>query len=359
MAQPALRSRIDLPAVPVRSGGVIDVATVIDASAHDLIGVTAESDACISGPRFWLGDLCGPNGDTKDFTGDTWMITGEPFTIYAAATCEIGLQSLEETRATARRRFNYNERVGVDSGVQAALAALAVNWGPVTPNDVLSGIAEIEQTLAETYGGVGTIVAGVAATTRACGRQYLNRSLDGGLSTCLGTEWAASSESATPNRLYGFGHLFLLRGPLQEFEAMPNVTPDGEHTGHIVLLERTYVPVIDCEPGYVDISPTLCDCAAAGAVGTQQPTGPAPELSYLSDTSVSVSAPPFALHAHGENFTDDSTIVIDGDPKPTAFIDDHELVTVLIPANHFAGDAEVKVTSPNGSSAALTLSFTA
>lgn len=355
---PLMRSWIDLPPVPVRQGGVLDIATVIDVQGHQLLGVEGESDACLGPTKVWLGDICTTAGLTKSFDNAANFVSGNPFTLYAAAECDLGLEPIEVTKTTARRRFDYGERKGVDAGVRSALAALATDLGGAATVSLLEAIALAEQYLAVNYGGIGTIVAQTKATAYACGRRYIEAGLSGP-ATCLGTLWGTQSSLTDADRIYVFGHLFLLRGPVIEIDVPPLVNPDGTWLPARALVERTYVPVIDCGVGFQRFSLTACDC---GAPATQQsePVTEPPELSYLSHTEVSVTDPPFGLHAHGENFTDDADIVVNGTHMPTAFVDDHEIVTVINPAAWNPGDvASITVVTPHGTSSALSLSFTA
>jgi len=125
------------------------------------------------------------------------------------------------------------------------------------------------------------------------------------------------------------------------------------------IVERIYVPAIECQPFSVLVNPCPCvsgTVVTTGGVSQPPPTTP-PELLYLSHTSVSVGAADFTLHIHGEDLTDDTDVLVNGVAYPTAFIDDHELEIVVHPSDNVPGTVTVRLQNPQGMSATI-LNFT-
>jgi len=148
-----------------------------------------------------------------------------------------------------------------------------------------------------------------------------------------------------------------------ETPAVPPVPP--VITGNIespprALVERIYVMAVECQVYSANVN--LCPCVSGSVITTPggtgvPPTEDPPELLYLSQSSVSVGAPDFTLHVHGEHLDDDTDVVVNGVHYPTAFIDDHELEIVVHPSDNVPGTYTISLQNPNGTSA-TTLNFT-
>ncbi|MCJ7726483.1 MAG: hypothetical protein MUP76_08880 [Acidimicrobiia bacterium] len=249
------KSFIEVPAVAPRVGGVLSVATVIPATEHSLLGAEYLTDACAEG-GVWA-DICSmidlqfcaggtvtpPPGGFKQF-GQPDLVEGSPFAVYDGVEC--ALTPLAEAQARAEARLGFSESRQVDHQVAAALdAAKDASLGAV---GIGEAIMALEDVIANSYGGYGTILMPYSLVACAFAAQYVVRSPGGGASTINGTTVTgyATPTPATADNVFAVGRIVVVQGPVKTF-SVPSVTrPDGTCDPARALAERIYVPLFEC-----------------------------------------------------------------------------------------------------------------
>lgn len=102
----------------------------------------------------------------------------------------------------------------------------------------------------------------------------------------------------------------------------------------------------------------VCDIGAVELEGTPPAANPAPPLVSLDPKSAVLVGPAFTLTVTGSNFVDGATILWNGEPRTTTFVNGTTL-TAAIPADDLttAGAAVVTVVNPDGSTLSHPLFF--
>lgn len=268
------RARVNVPAPPVATGGFLAASHVIDVGegAHELMGAEYLTDAC-NVSWGWGGNWCvapiaaqcdDPGvapANPKSFLSASAVVEGDPFVVYAGSSCDI--DSLEGRLRSATAAFNYGERRSVDDAVTA--------WLGTVDTDMESGsapiacvIGQMEQWLAQNYGGVGLLALPIVAAVPAVGDGVIYPDANGsGLITALGTPVVAYVPPDTQALPVGFalGQLTLIRGPLRSISVPPMSRSDGTCEPARALAERVYVPLVECAVGSFTMS--CCDCTGA------------------------------------------------------------------------------------------------
>jgi len=264
------RNSIDVPAPPVAPGGFLAGATVLNVTDgdHSLMGVQYESVACFMPVSDVIGDWCVPPVGTLDCAAGTWTVVngktfngvqqlyeGDPFALYQGVECT--MQSMEDNEDQAKQVFDYSERAGIDQRLSAFLAADPdiVDVGTGTPAEVLG---KLEANVMATYGGVPLIAIPVELIPMFCQDHLIAPNMDGTFSTCQGSVVVGVVDPSAPGVLYAMGRLILVRGPLNTFNAPPQMIPcpDGSfiNSPARALAERIYVPVVECVPYKATVS---------------------------------------------------------------------------------------------------------
>lgn len=254
------RNSVDIPPPPIATGGVLDVARVIDSTdPHDLLGAEYLSDACADG-HVWE-EFCTMNpAAAKVFDEGPDVVIGEPFAVYAGVECT--LQRLDEAAERAKRRLAFTERHQVDLRVRDVLDAEAITLG-TGALPVAQGIGILESYGATMYGGLPVITMSRAAVACMCSTVSVTRDLSGRLTTCQGTPVANISmalysdpdSNTDPNTwAYVSGQITLLRGPVEVISVPQQPLGDGTYEPPRALAERIYVPLIECLVAKVEVT---------------------------------------------------------------------------------------------------------
>lgn len=254
------RNYIDIPPPAIATGGVLDVARVIESTdPHDLLGAEYLSDACTDG-HTWE-EFCTLNpAAAKVFDEGPDVVVGDPFAVYAGVECT--LQRLDEAAVRARRRLAFTERHQIDLHVRDILDAEAITLGTGTV-PVARGIGILESYGATMYGGVPVIVMSRAAVSCLCSTVGIAKDLSGRLTTCQGTPVANISMglysdpdgNADPTTwAYVSGQITLLRGPVEVISVPQQPQGDGTYEPPRALAERIYVPLIECLAAKVEVT---------------------------------------------------------------------------------------------------------
>lgn len=249
------KSFIEVPAVAPRIGGVLSVATVIPATDHALIGAEYLTDACAEGGvwadicslidlKFCTGDAVTPPADGFKNFGQPDLVQGAPFATYDGVEC--GLMGLAEADERARTRLSYSQSRQVDHKVVALLDAQKdSSLGAV---DIGTAIMELEDIIANTYGGYGTILMPYSLVVCGFAQDYLVRSVGGGAATINGTAVTgyAPPTPATADNVFAVGRIVVVEGPVLSYSVPPVTRPDGTCDPARALAERIYVPLFEC-----------------------------------------------------------------------------------------------------------------
>ncbi|RPJ77440.1 MAG: hypothetical protein EHM24_00060 [Acidobacteria bacterium] len=256
----APRAPYELQPPELIRGGVLSVATVVDVTGHELLGVEAATDACAEA-REW-DQWCTVTGEEeKWFDESPEWVSGDPFAVYAGVECD--MQTMEEGKARAARRLAYAENRAVDFHVYTMLTAGTeidvIDLGGSVP--IPSGIGAAEAWAATVYGGVPTLLIPRLVVECACSCGGLLPKLDGTLTTCAGSDAAPFSTPVTipfdqtsEATMFVTGHITLLRGPVMTFSVPSMVETDGTTHPPRALAERIYVPVFDCLVGKLEVN---------------------------------------------------------------------------------------------------------
>ncbi len=266
------RTYLDVPPVPIAPGGIQAVARVIDVSnPHDLMGTHYETDACASVERWeqWcipVPDCATPPApeNVKNFVSDPMeLIVGDPFALYDGVACPLAQAQWNMERAS--RRFDYGERAGIDLAITDRLAADAIG-DPIDlggPFPLPEAIGAAEALASHLYGGVPTLLIPTLVVACGCNSSLISRGFDGSLVSCHGSLVASvitSQQVGAPPHpptvtMYVTGMITLLRGPKMEFTAPgSSFDCDGNSVPPRALVERLYVPLIECLVGKVEVS---------------------------------------------------------------------------------------------------------
>lgn len=198
----------------------------------------------------------------KTFTDGRETDEGEPFTLYSGLLCK--LIDVNEARDVIARRFGYSEPRALEAAFWTGSAgnypALATDPDIVILANqvgIEAAVGQLEQELAERYGGVGVIHAPRFVMPYAAAANLIVREGEK-LTTPLGTMWAfgggydpaigPTGEAALPEGsswMYATGQVV---GRSGEIVVVP---PDGNaldrNTNNVtVLAERTWVLTRDC-----------------------------------------------------------------------------------------------------------------
>lgn len=234
---------VEAPDVAPARGGLLSVARLAE---------TTDGGFAVQGVDYQAG-LCGPvrripaNG-AKEFERVP-VVTGEPFGVYR------GVESSLFERGASPERARAAFEAGESHGVEQALQALVLNERA----DVLTeggeavspkvGLGMLEQHAGETYGGLPLI------HVNRFGATFLPVEVDSDtwvLHTRQGTPIANGSgygptgpggEAAEQGTfwMYATGTVSLFRGPL-----LPVSADDPRSNTHRSLVERMYVPTVEC-----------------------------------------------------------------------------------------------------------------
>ena len=252
------RAWVDLPTPEPLGGGVVSVATVIDTSGHELMGVESQTDACATVEEWDEWCTTAPVG-RKLFDGPWEYVSGDPFAVYAGVSCD--LQKLDEAEDRAKARLALGESRGVDFHVDAQLAADldVIDLGGPFPLNEAIGVAEAFA--ATVYGGKPTLLIPRVLIPCGGGFTQFQASLAGNLITVAGslvgplTTAIAVPYVSGPVTMYVTGSITLLRGPVNSFSVPQQVDGFGPDFAPMrALAERVYVPIFDCLVAKVEVT---------------------------------------------------------------------------------------------------------
>lgn len=251
------KSFIEVPAPPVRVGGVLSIATIVPAEVadHALLGAEFLTDACADGD-VW-DDICSlidlkfctggvvtpPPGGFKTF-GQPDLVEGSPFAVYDGVEC--GLTSLADAEARAMARLAFSENRQVDHRVAELLdIEKSASLGPL---DIDQTIMEMETIIADSYGGYGTILMPYSLMVCAFAQDLILRAVGGGAATINGTSVVgyAAPRNPTTDNVFAVGRIVVVQGPVLSYSVPPVTRPDGTCDPARALAERIYVPLFEC-----------------------------------------------------------------------------------------------------------------
>jgi hypothetical protein len=328
----ALRApeRIEAPAVTPALGGLLNVASIVEAGDRVMNGVVYQSFLC--GRAGIAPGLCDPASgvivdDEKVFTGGE-VVTGEPFPVYAGVVCDLLGGDYEaqararllggEERAVGRAFYEIVFSGGYPTGDQFA--------GTITPEDeLLAAIGELEQYAGENYAGLPVLHMNRAMAARALKWDLIdNDSIDGTLHTKQGTP-VANSPGYPDGIIFITGAVHLWRTSVQAYNV--NDVMDNEA---LSLAERVYTAATDCILAWAGVEP---------------PEYTAPVLTSLAPTSIVVGTAPTSVVATGTGFVSSTRFYV-GATRVAAVIDSATKATLSIPGQ--ASPGTVQVTAVNG-----------
>lgn len=251
------KSYIEVPAPPVRVGGVLSVATIVpvELGNHAMLGAEYLTDACADGDvwenicslidlKFCEGGPVTPPVDGFKTFGQPDLVEGSPFAVYDGVEC--GLTSLEDAEARAISRLGFSENRQVDQKVAELLdAQKSASLGPLS---ALDAIMEMEQIIAESYGGYGTILMPYSLMVCAFAEDLIVRAVGGGAATINGTAVVGYATPRTPtaDNVFAVGRIVVVQGPVLSYSVPPVTRPDGTCDPARALAERIYVPLFEC-----------------------------------------------------------------------------------------------------------------
>ena len=253
------KSYVEVPAPPVRQGGILSVANVIPATGHELLGAEYITDACAPG-HVWV-DLCynveqqlcdpqstptPPVGGYKVFDQPS-LVEGEPFAVYDGVEC--GLMSIEEAETRAKARLGYSERRQVDKYMQAWLESskdLSLTVGSLRDQ-----IMAMEDIAGDLYGGYATLLMPYRMITCGRSQDLVHTAPGGGYETINGTRvggFAVDYPTAPdPANIYLTGQITFIQGPVESHSVASYTHPDGLTCEPArAIAERMYVPLVEC-----------------------------------------------------------------------------------------------------------------
>ncbi len=266
------RARVDVPLPAIATGGLLAAARVIDVSANALMGAEYETPACASVEQWehWCISVpeCGdvPTAVKNLASNPLEHVWGNPFAIYDGVECDFARMDWASEQASLR--FDYGERRGVDLAVYARMEAAGpdefgdgfdlVDLGGPFPLPEALGLAEL--LAGQLYGGTPILVVPLNLVACGCANGMFGRGVDGNLVTCGGSLVAAVvtaddvEAGITSTTMFVTGQITLLRGPKMQFSAPPGFDCDGNATPPRALVERLYVPLIECLVGKVEVT---------------------------------------------------------------------------------------------------------
>jgi hypothetical protein len=269
------RNTVNVPAPPIRSGGVLSVANVIDVGEgdHALLGAEYLTDACAEA-KLWF-DFCSTAGIAgqctdpaldpallKEFAEGQDQVVGDPFAVYAGVSC--GDQRIEAARARAKARLTYAEPAQIDAYVWLWMVQNAAVT-PVGPASAVEAIGWLEELHAALYGGPTTFL--VPRRFIGCLAQagVVTANLDGSLTTISGSLVApvtrplvsAVDPETVKDQIFGTGQITIIRGPVRTDSVGPMVRADGSCEPSRALAERIVVPMTECAPVVAEVT---CCC---------------------------------------------------------------------------------------------------
>jgi len=274
VAQP--RIEVTAPVRRTLRGGLAQAAAVHEGASRrlGLAGLTAETDACATASCTWPAPCSGgvaPPGGKHPSSCCPQILTGDPFTVYAAACTDV----LDPATAAERARAKLagGRWRCIESQLFAHMQAAAVDVSPPYGSGatgIAGAVAALEQALGDVYDGQAVIhapryAAAFAARDRlVCGCGDMTAPV-----TVLGNAWAfgAGYSADGPNGqtstecvfwLYATGAVDVYIGPVSEAGAN-DVT--GNESFHVY--EQSVATLLDC-PGVYAARVTLTDCCTCG-----------------------------------------------------------------------------------------------
>lgn len=247
-----------------------------DTDDHERNGIVYKSPACQSDLNEFVDDCVSANVAPKTATdaNRNAQIQGCPFHLYAKTSCKT--TTLEAMYDEANVIFDLGENRGIEAAVWKNVlvpsAPTVINTVPGLPGalSIIAGVAALESAMACCYPGVPTFHTDRGMAIFA-GNVFLLDRVGNQLETPLGSKWAfyGCAPNTGPDGLpapagtawiYATSQLTLRRFP--KMVSPPDhdqilLYPTNEPS---VLVERTYVPSIEC-CAYAVLVTASCACS--------------------------------------------------------------------------------------------------
>jgi len=235
---------IEAPARAPRPMTSLDVIPVHEVSNEHFVGYQFVADPCGFPnplPKDCYIQIGSTAGTAKTFSDPGNPVVTQVFGAYQGIECFLN-GGLDEFRAVAERMLLAGEYRVVDGAIAALLASTATATTPATATTVAQALGVLESTLAAQVPGLGYIYMGPLAATYAVMNNLLMPSLDGRLTTYLGTPVVVLSEPSMALTMYASGAINLWRGPVVVTD-----TPTWTENMGSALAERLYSLAIECD----------------------------------------------------------------------------------------------------------------